>query len=127
MKFEIEDLKIVFDRQHLHQIFNNLIQNALRHTIEYNHHFRPIVITIGTDYMNKNAFLNVMNYGPCIPEENLSQIFEPFFTTEAAGTGLGLYISREMAVCNSAKLEYINIKEGACFQLSFADPRRSKQ
>ncbi len=127
LKFEIEDLKIVFDRQHLHQIFNNLIQNALRHTIEYNHHFRPIVITIGTDYMNKNAFLNVMNYGPCIPEENLSQIFEPFFTTEAAGTGLGLYISREMAVCNSAKLEYINIKEGACFQLSFADPRRSKQ
>jgi len=67
-----------------------------------------------------------MNYGTCIPKEDLAQIFEPFFTTEATGTGLGLYISREMAVCNSAKLEYIDIREGACFQLSFADSRRQK-
>ncbi|MCW8930174.1 MAG: ATP-binding protein [Gammaproteobacteria bacterium] len=124
LKFETEDLEVQFDRQHLHQIFNNLIQNALRHTIEYNNHFRPIVITVGIDSLNKNIYLQVMNYGPCIPEEDLPQLFEPFFTTEATGTGLGLYISREMAVCNSAKLEFIDIKEGACFKLSFADPRR---
>lgn len=127
LKFESEDLEVTFDRQHLHQIFNNLIQNALRHTIEYNHHFRPVVITVGIDAMNKNIYLQVMNYGPRIPKEDLPQLFEPFFTTEATGTGLGLYISQEMAVCNSAKLEYIDINEGACFQLRFADPRRKKQ
>ena len=124
LKFESEDLEVLFDRQHLHQIFNNLIQNALRHTIEHNHHFRPVVITVGVDAMNKNTYLQVMNYGSSIPKEDLPQLFEPFFTTEATGTGLGLYISREMAVCNSAKLEYIAIKDGACFQLSFADSRR---
>jgi two-component system sensor histidine kinase PilS (NtrC family) len=115
---------VLFDQQHLQQIFNNLIQNALRHTIEHNHHFRPVVITAGIDAMNKTPYLQVMNYGQSIPKEDVAQLFEPFFTTEATGTGLGLYIARELAVCNFAKLEYIDIKEGACFQLSFADPRR---
>ncbi|MCU7939129.1 MAG: hypothetical protein KZQ64_10785 [gamma proteobacterium symbiont of Bathyaustriella thionipta] len=124
LKFESEDLEILFDAQHLQQIFNNLLQNALRHTIEHNHHFRPVVITAGMDAMNKTPYLQVMNYGQRIPKEDFAQLFEPFFTTEATGTGLGLYIARELAVCNSAKLEYIDIKEGACFQLSFADPRR---
>jgi len=127
LKFENEALEVQFDRQHLHQIFNNLIQNALRHTAEDNHHFRPIVITAGIDTLKNNTYLQVMNYGSGIPAKDLPQLFEPFFTTEATGTGLGLYISREMAVCNSAKLEYIEVKEGACFQLSFADPRRHKQ
>ncbi len=126
LKFENEDLEVQFDQQHLHQICNNLIQNALRHTTEQAHHFRPIVITAGIDSMNKNIYLQVMNYGASIPEEDLPKLFEPFFTTEATGTGLGLYISREMAACNSAKLEYVAIKEGACFQLNFADPRRNK-
>ncbi|MCU7798928.1 MAG: ATPase [gamma proteobacterium symbiont of Lucinoma myriamae] len=124
LKFESEDLEVLFDQQHLQQIFNNLIQNALRHTIEDNHHFRPVIISAGIDAMNKTPYLQVMNYGPRIPKEDFAQLFEPFFTTEATGTGLGLYIARELAVCNSAKLEYIDVKEGACFQLSFADPRR---
>lgn len=124
LKFASEELEVLFDQQHLQQIFNNLIQNALRHTIEHNHHFRPVVITAGIDAMNKTPYLQVMNYGQSIPKEDVAQLFEPFFTTEATGTGLGLYIARELAVCNFAKLEYIDIKEGACFQLSFADPRR---
>ena len=124
LKFSSEDLEVVFDEQHLQQIFNNLIQNALRHTIEHNHHFRPIVITAGVDTINNLTYLQVMNYGKTIPKEDFAQLFEPFFTTEAVGTGLGLYIAQELAVCNSAKLDCIDVKEGACFQLSFADPRR---
>jgi len=124
LKFDSEDLEIQFDTQHLHQIINNLIQNALRHTSEHNHHFRPIVITAGIDDVSQSTYLQIMNYGSRIPKKDLPQLFEPFFTTESTGTGLGLYISRELAECNSAKLEYIDIKEGACFQLNFADPRR---
>ncbi|MCP3849453.1 MAG: hypothetical protein GY694_04325, partial [Gammaproteobacteria bacterium] len=63
LKFEGKEDEVLFDRQHLHQIFNNLIQNALRHTTEHNHHFRPVVITIGTDSRNNNTYLQVMNYG----------------------------------------------------------------
>ncbi len=116
---------MLFDPQHLQQIFNNLIQNALRHSAKENHHFRPVVITAGIDSMKKNSYLQVMNYGSNIPEENRDKLFEPFFTTESTGTGLGLYIARELAECNSAKLEYIDIKEGASFQISFSDPRRN--
>ncbi|WP_198264138.1 sensor histidine kinase [sulfur-oxidizing endosymbiont of Gigantopelta aegis] len=78
LKFESEDLEVQFDRQHLHQIFNNLIQNALRHTIEHNHHFRPIVVTVGVDALSKNIYLQVMNYGISIPEDDITQLFEPF-------------------------------------------------
>ena len=124
LKFESEDLEVHFDPQHLQQIFNNLVQNALRHTTKHNQHFRPVVITAGIDSVNKNTFLQVMNYGQSVAHEDLAKLFEPFFTTESAGTGLGLYIARELAMSNSARLEYIEVKDGACFQLSFADPRR---
>ncbi len=127
LKFQSEDLEVQFDPQHLQQIFNNLLQNALRHTIEHNHHFRPVAIIAGIDAVSKNTFLQVVNYGKRIPEENLGKLFEPFFTTESSGTGLGLYIARALAESNSAKLEYVDFKEGTCFQLSFADPRRKSQ
>lgn len=124
LKFEADNLEVLFDPQHLQQIVNNLIQNALRHSEQENNHFRPIVITAGTDAIKKTTYLQVMNYGTGIPKDNRDKLFEPFFTTEASGTGLGLYIARELAECNSARLEYIDIKEGACFQISFSDPRR---
>ena len=114
IKLESTDIIIHFDPQHLYQIFNNLIQNALRHTVEHNQHFKPIIITIGKTY------LQIMNYGKPIAKKDLSRLFEPFFTTETSGTGLGLYIAQELATCNSARLEYIEIKEGACFKLNFS-------
>ena len=61
-----------------------------------------------------------MNYGDPIAQKDLPRLFEPFFTTEISGTGLGLYIAQELASCNSARLEYIEIEEGVCFQLNFA-------
>lgn len=114
IKLESTSLRIYFDPQHLYQIFNNLIQNALRHTVEHNQHVKPIIITIGKTY------LQVMNYGDPIAQKDLARLFEPFFTTENSGTGLGLYIAQELASCNSARLEYIEIEEGVCFQLNFA-------
>jgi len=124
LKFISDDLDVLFDPQHLQQILNNLIQNALRHTIEVNNHFRPIMIIIDIDAMNNTPYLQVMNYGKSIPKDDLDKIFEPFFTTEVTGTGLGLYIAREMASCNFAKLETIEVKGGSCFQLTFSDLRR---
>ena len=120
LQFESKNLVVNFDPQHLQQIFNNLIQNALRHTIEEKEHFRPIVVTAGINTTNNLAYLQVMNYGERISKENQDQLFEPFFTTESTGTGLGLYIARELAECNFAKLQYIDVKDGACFQLNFS-------
>jgi two-component system sensor histidine kinase PilS (NtrC family) len=126
LKFESEDISISFDTQHLHQIVNNLIQNALRHTLKDHEHLNPIVISAATEPTSHRAYLEVMNYGESIRKEDIDKIFEPFFTTESTGTGLGLYIARELASSNHAKLDYIDIKQGACFRLTFADPRRNK-
>jgi two-component system sensor histidine kinase PilS (NtrC family) len=44
-----------------------------------------------------------------------SQLFEPFFTTAAGGTGLGLYIAREVCEANDAKLDYVETESGGQF------------
>jgi K+-sensing histidine kinase KdpD len=55
-----------------------------------------------------------------LSDEDRKQIFEPFFTTDAKGTGLGLYIARELCLANQASLDYKRTPEGlSCFQISF--------
>jgi two-component system sensor histidine kinase PilS (NtrC family) len=56
--------------------------------------------------------------GPGIPAELRGQIFEPFFTTRPGGTGLGLYIARELADANGAALELLPTNPGAHFRLT---------
>jgi two-component system sensor histidine kinase PilS (NtrC family) len=60
-----------------------------------------------------------------VPEESVDAIFEPFFTTEPAGTGLGLYLSRELCEANRVRIEYRReLQGGSCFRLVFPHPDR---
>ena len=69
------------------------------------------------------AVIDVMDRGPGIPETVASQLFRPFFTTSEHGTGLGLYIARELCKANQAHLEYVSVPAGgACFRLVLAGP-----
>ena len=52
------------------------------------------------------------------------KIFEPFFTTHSSGTGLGLYIAREICASNQATLEYRPIEQGSCFRITFPTGKR---
>jgi signal transduction histidine kinase len=48
------------------------------------------------------------------------EIFEPFFTTAASGTGLGLYLARELCELNRARLSYEPRRGGgSCFRITF--------
>ena len=64
--------------------------------------------------------LEVADDGTGVPPAVAQQLFEPFFTTDTGGTGLGLYIARELCEANGALLEYVQqVQGGACFRITF--------
>ena len=94
-------LEMAMDRAHLRQILWNLVGNARRHC-----RGGPAAVKIDAALQGDGRVaLDVSDDGPGIPENLRAQIFEPFFTTHSKGTGLGLYISRELAEANGATLE----------------------
>jgi len=102
-----------FDRGHLNQILWNLCRNAWRHGRK-----QPgSVVLRATLAAGRGLCLDVIDDGPGVSAEQRGQLFEPFFTTAAGGTGLGLYIAREMCEANGASLEYRPQTEGACFRI----------
>ena len=113
-----------FDPEHLHQILWNLCQNGLRHSTDYPDNPK-LEIHANIDPETERPFLDIIDHGPGIDPATINEIFEPFFTTESKGTGLGLYIARELCETNQAKLDLIQEEnKGACFRITFADPRR---
>lgn len=97
-----EAVEICFDRSHLHQVLWNLAGNALHHCRGRGGSVRFLVAAkAGAGRVE----LHVFDDGPGVPETIRAQIFEPFFTTRHKGTGLGLFIARELSVANGASLE----------------------
>jgi two-component system sensor histidine kinase PilS (NtrC family) len=106
------DAEVTFDRSHLNQVMWNLCRNALRHSRGRDGSIRIAVNLIGGGGIVK---LDVVDDGPGVPPALRTQLFEPFFTTVSTGTGLGLYIAREVCEANDAKLEYVETPKGAQF------------
>jgi two-component system sensor histidine kinase PilS (NtrC family) len=64
--------------------------------------------------------IEVEDDGPGIDPETAREIFDPFFSTSPSGTGLGLFIARELGETNGAELQYIAREtKGTLFRLSF--------
>lgn len=114
---EPEDMRILADPGHLHQVLTNLCENALRHSSGEQHSLR---LRAGRGD-NGGVFLEVIDNGPGIDAATAEKMFEPFFTTAASGTGLGLYIARELCEINQAQLVYHTPTDGgSCFRIQFA-------
>jgi len=109
------ELLVIFDRGHLNQIVWNLVRNAWQHCQKKDASIR-IIGRAG--YMGDAVICELSDDGPGIPAELRPQIFEPFFTTRPGGTGLGLYIARELADANGAALELLPKGPGANFRLT---------
>ena len=105
---------LYFDPNHLHQILWNLIRNAIRHCKEEDGSVRVCLNRAPQPNMLQ---LDIMDDGPGVAADMVTRLFEPFFTTESQGTGLGLYIARELAEANGAALEYVELAPGAHFRL----------
>lgn len=116
---EPADVSVIFDPSHLHQILSNLCQNALKHGEAADSPLR-FELRGGLMRESRGPFLDVIDFGQGISPDLAQQIFEPFFTTATKGTGLGLYIARELAESNRAHLDYVPVPTGgSCFRLTF--------
>jgi len=103
---------LFFDRSHLNQVMWNLCRNALRHCQKRDGSIRLVV----SDGAGKDTVrLDVVDDGPGVAPAIRSHLFEPFFTTAAGGTGLGLYIAREICDANGATLDYVEAAKGGHF------------
>jgi len=123
VRLEVEppDLDVRADPSQLQQVVQNLLENGLRHAGE-----RPLLRLVArVSDESERPYLDICDSGPGVPPEAACHLFEPFFTTERQGTGLGLYIARELCEANQAMLEHVgSTEQGHCFRITFTHPAR---
>lgn len=123
LELELTDAETLIeaDPRHLHQILNNLCDNALEHGKDEQGRCR-MRWTLETDPTTRVVRIRLCDTGPGIPLAQQETIFEPCFTTARTGTGLGLYAARALAEANGIRLEYSDAPhQGSCFTLTFGD------
>jgi two-component system sensor histidine kinase PilS (NtrC family) len=113
-----------FDSSQLQQVLINLLGNALRHSeLQTGKPWAGIKFDYQQDM--DLAMIKIYDHGTGVASENRNKIFEPFFTTENQGTGLGLYIARELCEINFATLSYVyRGPSDHYFQIVFSDPAK---
>jgi len=119
-----EDVQVRIDGSQLHQIAWNLCQNAMTHALPLDGD-AGIVLRYGRLGGVGRPYFQVADRGPGITAADAERIFEPFFTRAQRGTGLGLFLARELAAANGATLLYeARDGGGSIFRIVFADPKR---
>lgn len=119
IKINPQHIKIMFDSSQLHQVMWNLCSNVINHSnMETSNLMINIQGEIDSDI--NQPYIDIIDNGPGINEETQSHIFDPFFTTSSEGTGLGLYITKEVIETNRAKIRHISPPTGGtCFRIHF--------
>lgn len=119
-----DTIEVMMDPSHLQQIMWNLCENAVRHAATVNQE-SSLELLGGRLAPSGRPFLEVVDRGPGIEPKAANRIFEPFFTSGEGGTGLGLFISRELCELNRATLLYEPREGGgSIFRIVFSDPQR---
>lgn len=117
------DLTFRIDPSQIGQVLTNLFQNGLRYS-EKSIGKRYLRVVADISIQTEQPYLDIIDRGPGVPDDMRDKIFEPFYTSEKSGTGLGLYIARELCEANQARLDYIPTKVGSCFRITFSHPAR---
>ena len=119
-----QDLAVRMDRSHLRQVLWNLCDNAVKYASETG----GILVEVQAGRMldgRGRPYIEILDCGLGVDAATADKIFEPFFTARSGGTGLGLYISRELCELNRATLVYLDRPGGgSIFRIVFADPDR---
>jgi two-component system sensor histidine kinase PilS (NtrC family) len=97
-----QPLPVRFDPEHLRRVLVNLLDNALRHASS-----APGAVFLRLAARDDSwAVLSVLSDSPPIPPDVERHLFEPFFSTRSRGSGLGLFICRELCERHGASIEY---------------------
>ncbi len=117
------EIEVRMDPSHLRQVLWNLCDNAVKYASETGGIM--VELRAGTMKRTGRPYLEVLDQGHGVDPATIDKIFEPFFTDRSGGTGLGLYISRELCELNRATLVYQpRTPSGSIFRIVFADPKR---
>ncbi len=106
-------LRAMMDPQQLQQVVTVLVQNALAYGRMPAEPAR-VTLVVHNDSEGGGPMLDVVDRGPGIPPSVAEHLFQPFFTTSEHGTGLGLYIARQLCEANQASLDFIPLPGGGC-------------
>lgn len=121
LDFHDKDIRVRMDSDQLNQVLWNLCENGIR----YSRQNPLLVLRCGIKPDTQRPYLEIIDTGPGIAPDRRDQLFEPFFTTESKGTGLGLYIARELCEANQAMLHLRSSTDsGCCFRIDFSHPDR---
>ena len=115
-QFQLDNLSqkpVSFDKRHLTQILWNLCKNGWEHSQKQAGSLKIIC----SEFNRSDLSIQIIDDGDGVADQDQSRLFEPFFTTKNTGNGLGLYISRELAEANGAKLKYQALANGSVFIL----------
>ncbi|WP_394203198.1 sensor histidine kinase [Marinagarivorans algicola] len=124
LHIEHNNLQVRVDASHLSQVLTNLCDNGARYNAKTTGQ-QCVILRANLNPNSDAAFIEVIDNGPGIPEQELEDIFNPFFTTDAEGTGLGLYICKELCEINQAVLSHKPSTLGrTCFRIDFTHHQR---
>jgi two-component system sensor histidine kinase PilS (NtrC family) len=119
-----EPIEVRADPSQLRQVIWNLCDNAIKHAVRDNAD-GSIEIRYGRLPPSSRPYLEIVDRGPGIAPDDAERIFEPFYSGERRGTGLGLFLARELAQSSGATLLYEpRPGGGSVFRLVFADRQR---
>jgi two-component system, NtrC family, sensor histidine kinase PilS len=111
------------DPDQMHQILTVLVHNALTYGRLPGEPAR-VTLNVRKDIESDTVFVEVMDRGPGIPAAVAERLFTPFFTTSEHGTGLGLYIARQLCEANLCSITLVPIPGGgSCFRISVPPAR----
>lgn len=108
-EFEIEYMdpraRIQFDPEHLQRVLTNIIDNAIRHSEEHTGN-AVAELRVRVDALGGTCMIDVYDDGQGVADEDRARLFEPFFTRSPGGSGLGLYLCRELCELNNARIAF---------------------
>lgn len=116
---QAKDFQIYVDEAKLQQIFINLLENSAKYSPENKE------ININFKIIDDNFVITIRDFGIGIGVENFEKIFEKFsrvdtpLTRKTEGSGIGLYITKNLIQKMNGKIKPIKVDKGACFEIVF--------